>query len=276
MKYIFWLLIVGMVGATAISCRSTKKIQVAINKKDTAQVITVPENTANKAIDSIAFIKTVYSAIESNRIDFKTFNAKVKVNFEGSDGKNSDFNAFIRIRKDSVIWVSIIAALGISAFNVMITPDSVKMIDKIDKVVKLRSVEYLQDLVGIPITFKDLQDIIVGNPVYLDSNIVSYVKGDRTVSLLSIGNLFKHFLTVENGNYSIQHSKLDDVDDTRARTCDITYGSYENADNIHFSTYRKIAISEKAKLDIELQFKQFDFNAALSFPFNIPKNYKRQ
>jgi len=43
-----------------------------------------------------------------------------------------------------------------------------------------------------------------------------------------------------------------------------------------FSTYRKIAVSEKAKLDIELQFKQFDFNAALSFPFNIPKNYKRQ
>jgi hypothetical protein len=276
MKYIFWMLITGIVGATAISCRSTKKIQTAINKKDTAQVIEVPENTVNKAVDSIAFIKTVYSAIQKNRIDFKTFNAKVKVNFEGSDGKNSDFNAFLRIRKDSVIWVSIIAALGIEAFKVMITPDSVKVLDKLDKVVKLRSVSYLQELANIPLTFKDLQDIIIGNPVYLDSNVVSYVKGDRTISLLSVGNLFKHFLTVGNGDYSLQHSKLDDVDDTRARTCDITYGSYENADNIRFSTYRMITVSEKSKLDVELQFKQFDFNAALSFPFNVPKNFKRQ
>ena len=274
MKTIQWLLVAGITIAALGSCRSTKKIQTAINKKtDTAQVVTVPDNSR---LDSVEFIKTVVNAVEKNRIDFRTFNAKVKVSFEGSDGKNSDFNAFLRIKKDSVIWVSIIAALGIEAFRVLITPDSVKVLDKLSHVVKLRSVEYLQEVANIPLTFKDLQDMIIGNPVYLDSNIVSYIKGDRSVSLLSIGPLFKHFLTVGNGDYALQHSKLDDVDDTRARTCDITYGNYEFADNLHFSTFRKIAVSEKSKLDIELQFKTFDFNAALDFHFNIPKNYKRQ
>ena len=72
------------------------------------------------------------------------------------------------------------------------------------------------------------------------------------------------------------HSKLDDIDATRNRTCDITYDNYENAGNFNFSTKRKITVAEKSKLDIEMKFKQFDFNVPLNFPFGIPKNYKLQ
>jgi len=43
-----------------------------------------------------------------------------------------------------------------------------------------------------------------------------------------------------------------------------------------FSTYRKIAVAEKARLDIELTFKQYSFNEPLNFPFSIPKNYKQK
>jgi len=57
-------------------------------------------------------------------------------------------------------------------------------------------VEYLQEVANIPLYFQGPPGYHIGNPVYLDSNIVSYIKGDRTVSLLSIGSLFKHFLTV--------------------------------------------------------------------------------
>ena len=73
----------------------------------------------------------------------------------------------------------------------------------------------------------------------------------------------------------MQHSKLDDVDANRARTADLTYGDYEVKNGIRFSTYRRITVSEKKKLDIEMQFKQFDFNVELDFPFKIPRNYKR-
>ena len=91
-----------------------------------------------------------------------------------------------------------------------------------------------------------------------------------------MGELFKHFLTVSKNEYRLQHSKLDDVDKGRARTCDITYGDYETKNGVVFSTFRKITVSEKSKLDIEMQFKQFDFNEQLNFPFSIPKNYKSQ
>ncbi|PWT74698.1 MAG: DUF4292 domain-containing protein [Bacteroidetes bacterium] len=258
------------------SCRSTKKIQTAITKKDTTiqEKITAPD--VDLKADSIRFIDDAFSRIHSNRIDFKTFSAKVKVNYEGADGKNYEFNAFIRMEKDRVIWVSIIAILGIEGFRAIITPDSVKVLNKQDKIVQLRSVNYLKEIARLPFDFQTLQDLLVGNPVFLDSNILYYKRDENGLSFLSVGPLFKHYLTLNPNDYTLKHSKLDDVDVLRARTCDLTYGDYEKRDTLKFSTYRKISVAEKSKLDIQMSFKQFNFNEPLSFPFNIPKNYKRK
>jgi hypothetical protein len=244
-----------------------------MSKKDSTQVI-VPDSTSRK--DSIAFIHQAYNAIQNNRVEYQTFSAKIKVDFEGSDGKKNDFNAFIRLRKDSVMWVSINALLGIEAFRALITPDSVKVMNKLDKVVQLRSVNYLKEITKLPFTFKELQDLIIGNPIYFDTNIVSYRKAPEALTILHVGELFKHLLTLNPENMVIQHSKLDDIDPSRARTADISYGDYETRDGKPFSTFRKITVSEKSKLDIEMKFKQFDFNVPLNFPFSIPKNYKLQ
>ena len=276
MKYFQWLLflVMGIVIVSGNSCRSTRKIQTVITtKKDTTvQLIAVTDPKA----DSLRYIHEAYDRIMKNNIDFNTFSCKVKVDFEGNDGKKTDFNAFIRLKKDSVMWISIIAALGIEGFRVLITPDSVKVINKLDKVVQLRSVGYLREVANIPLTFTELQDLLIGNPVYLDSNIVGYKKEETTVSLVSVGELFKHFVTVNKDDYSLQHSKLDDVDAVRARTADITYGGFENKSGIRFSTIRRMTISEKKKMEIRLEFKQWDFNGDLSFPFNMPRNYKQQ
>ena len=263
-------LLIVLIVVLAGSCRSTKKIQTAIAKKDSTLV------NVNSKSDSLIFIRDLYSRISSNHINFNSFSAKVKVDFEGSDGKKSDFNAFIRLQRDSLMWISINAALGIEAFRVLITPDSVKVLNKLDKIAQLRSLNYLQEVTKIPLTFRDLQKLIIGNPMYLDSNIISYKKEPESISLISVGELFKHLLTINNTDYRIEHSKLDDVDDVRARTADITYSKYETKNGIRFSTVRKVTVSEKTRLDIDLDFKQFEFNEVLNFPFSIPRNYKLQ
>lgn len=163
----------------AIACRSTKSIQTAIARKDTAQVVLVP--VVDSRTDSMRFIRQVLDTVQKNRIDFKSFSAKIKVNFEGGDGKKNDFNAFIAIKKDSMLWISINAVFGLEAFRVLITPDSVKVLNKLDRVAQLRSVEYLQEVAKIPLTFKELQDLLVGNPIFLDSNISSYKKEERSI-----------------------------------------------------------------------------------------------
>lgn len=255
---------------SAVSCRSTKTLQKTIVKKDSVAVTTPRDSHA----DSVAFMQDVYQGIKKNHIDFRTFSGKMKVNFDDSRGKNNDFNAFIRIKKDSMIWVSINAALGIEAFRIQITPDSVKVMNKIDKEIQLRSVNYLQEVTKIPFNFYQLQDLLVGNPVFLDSEFVSYQQSPTAISLISAGKIFKNLLTVASKDKLIQSSKLDDVVPGRSRTAYITYGGYTPRDGIVFATDRVIVASEKSKIEINMEFKQFSFNEQLNFPFPIPKNYK--
>ncbi|HTQ64227.1 MAG TPA: DUF4292 domain-containing protein [Puia sp.] len=270
------VIVLAMIVFSTDSCRSAKKIQTAISKKDTVIVQKTVTPDVDLKADSIKFINDAFDRLQAQRIHFNTFSAKVKVNYEGSDGKDYEFNAFIRIQKDRMIWVSINALLGIEAFRAVITPDSVKVINKLDKIVQLRSVSYLKEVAHLPFDFNTLQDLIVGNPIYLDSNIIFYNKNENGISLMSVGQLFKNYITLNGNDYTLKHSKLDDVDVLRARTCDLTYGDYERRDTLRFSTYRKISVAEKSKLDIQLGFKQFNFNEPLSFPFSIPKNYKRK
>ncbi len=258
------------------SCRSAKKITTAISKKDTVQIIKDTAAAEDLHADSLRYIQQLYSHITSNTVNCKTFSAKLKVHYEGSDGKDYEFNAFIRLQKDKIIWISInTTLLGIEAFRAVITPDSVKVLNKLDKFYQLRSVSYLKEITHLPFDFNVLQSIILGNPIYLDSNILYYRKDIQGISVLSIGPVFRNYLTLNPEDLTLKHSKLDDVDLMRARNCDITYGLYERTDTVLFSAYRKIAVAEKARLDVEMNFTKYSFNENLNFPFSIPKNYKR-
>jgi hypothetical protein len=251
------------------SCRSTKKIQTAITKKDT--VVTVV--TDNK-IDTTLLIKNALSKLNGNKVGFKTFSAKVDVDYRGGDDKHYDVNANLRMYRDSLIWVSVNAVFGIEAMRMLITNDSVYLLDKLNKTYLIRSIDYLQEVTGLPLTLSIVQDLLVGNPVFIDSNIVSYSNNSNTVSLLSIGTAFKNLVTINGNNNVLVHSKLDDIDISRSRTADLSYDDYESKKNRLFSSKRRITVAEKNKLDISLNFKQYEFNDDVNFPFSIPRNYK--
>jgi hypothetical protein len=275
LKISFCFFLVGLIAMALSSCRSAKKITTAISKKDTVKIKTDTATMEDLHADSLKYIRQLYSHIQSNVIDCQTFSAKLKVHYEGSDGKDYEFNAFIRLQKDKMIWISINALLGIEAFRAVITPDSVKILNKLDKICQFRSVSYLQEISHLPFNFNTLQSIVLGNPVYLDSNILFYRKDIQGISFLSIGPLFRNYMTLNN-DLSLKHSILDDVDQMQDRSCDITYGDFEKVDTVLFSTYRKIVVSEKGRLDVEMSFKNIRFNENLDFPFSIPKNYKRK
>ena len=270
---LFCFVLIAMMAVS--SCRGPKKIQTAINKKDTAQVVVVNIDTGARHEDTIQFIQRTLDTIVRQKIQFTTFNAKVDVDYTGSDGKKYNVNAVIRMYKDSLIWVSVNAILGIEAMRLLITKDSVKLVNKLDKIYTARSVSYLQEVIALPLDLPTFQDLIIGNPVYLDSNIVSYTKSGEELSLLSLGSVFRHYITLHSSDKLIQHSKMDDVDIMRNRTCDLVYEKYEDKKGVRFSTRRQITVSEKSKLDVKLDFKNYDFNETLSFPFSIPKNYDR-
>ena len=273
-KMIRFLLILILAVLAVSSCRSTRKIQSAISvKKDSVEVM---KPTSDPREDSVRFIKDAYYQLLANKIQFETFSAKINTDYEGGDGKKYDVNVFIRMKKDSLIWISVNGALGIEGMRVLIDNDSVRILNKLDKEYQVRSLGYLQEVAALPLDLRTVQELIIGNPVFLDTNLVSYSIEGNNISLLSEGKWFKHLISMNNNDHLVLHSKLDDVDELRSRTCFINYSDYETKHGVKFSTNRSISVTEKTKLDVKLNFKQYEFNETLSYPFSVPKNYKRK
>ncbi len=255
------------------SCKTAKKIQASIDKKDSTSL----HITNTSADDSLLVIKNEMATLNKKKIDFKTFSAKIKIEYEDSKGKQPNITAYVRILKDSLIWISGYATVfNIEAFRVLINKDSVFVLDKINKEVKLRSMDYLQEVTQIPFDLKTLQDLFIGNPIFLTDSVMSYKETESKILIATLGNYFKHLLTLNKADRLLVHSKLDDVNLSRNRTADITYGDYENNSGVPFSTSREITVSEKNKIDISLNFKQYEFNKELPISFNIPSNYKQR
>jgi hypothetical protein len=274
MIYRIYILILALFGFL-VSCHSTKKLPVKAVTTDTAAKIEVLVPSDHLKEDSVAYINAMYKEILDNRINVSTFSGKIDVDYRDADGKDYNVTAHLRMYKDSVIWISITAILGLEGLRAYITTDSIKLLDKQSKIYTAKSITYLQELTALPLDLSILQNLLLGNPVFLDSNITSYNKSENTVSLQSSGIFFKNLFTVGLTDKLVQNSKLNDIDVLKNRTCILTYTDYEVKKDIRFSTNRIINIVDKKKLNVKLNYKQFDFNEKLSFPFNVPKNYTR-
>ncbi len=251
------------------SCRSTRKLTQVIAIKDSTEKL-APPNTD----DSARLVAELFSNIEKNHIDFNSFSAKMKVDYLDSKGRKYDFNSFVRIQKDSIMWVSIIAALGIEAFRVKITPDSIQILDKLNKTIEKKPISYLQEITQLPFDFKTLQNLIIGNPVYMGETVTSFKQSGEIITMSLAGQFFKHLMTFRKADFALLFSKLDDVDITKSRTANLAYEEYEMNGTARFANQRRISVAEKNHMDVNLEFKQVEFNKPLSFPFSIPRNYK--
>ncbi|MES2646209.1 MAG: DUF4292 domain-containing protein [Bacteroidota bacterium] len=256
------------------SCRPAKKIQKVVSIKDTEAKDTILKpNVPVTVVDSVAAKAEIFTRVNSNKIDFNFFTGKIKVDYTDQKGKEVSPTIFVRIKKDSIIWLSVTGLLGVEGFRLLVKPDTVIIMDKLAKKVSYKSVSYLQELIKLPVDFGTLQDLLVGNAVFFPPNIVSYDTKENTLLALSVGDFFKHLITIDTSDNRILHSKLDDVQEARNRTCHITMSDYNQQQGRLFSNIREITVTEKTQVQIKLEYKQVNFDEPQTFPFNIPKNY---
>lgn len=119
--------------------------------------------------------------LEENSLTYDWLSLKTKVEAVVDDQKQS-FKATIRMKKDSVIVVSISPALGVEIVKVIITQDSVKYLSKIpgDKHYYMGDFKGINEQLNGEFNFEMIQSIITGEPVELsrkDDKLKSSVEG---------------------------------------------------------------------------------------------------
>jgi len=271
MKQLLFLLIIVLLAA----CTTSKKVQViqdALSKKDTTSVQVIAEKTK---VDSSEIVRQIVEKIATTKLSFNTMNARVKLDYESVN--NSDaFIANISIEKGKSIYITVRGAMGVIGLKAIITKDSVFLFYPLKKKVELHPLSYIQDVVKIPFTYKTLEDLIVGNPIFMeDASIVNYKMNANKLQVGMSGILFKNLLTLSEDNIKVLHLKLDDIDISQHRTCDITYSNHNPLQN-QFPENRDIAIASQSRLEIHMEMKDYSFNEPLKYTFVIPKSGKRR
>ena len=124
--------LLGFLLLLASSCATFKKVQIiqdAVSKSDTTKRQFVAEI---KKVDSLAIVKNILSKIAIAKLDYKTMNARIKVEYESP--KNADsYIANVSMIKDSQIYITIRGAMGVIGIKAFIKKDSVVLLYPLNK-----------------------------------------------------------------------------------------------------------------------------------------------
>lgn len=259
-----WLLILVFT-AGAIGCRSTKKIQTSASNIDTSKNVVVD------ATDTL--MHHAINLVHNNEIGFNTFSAKVKVQYEDKAGKQPDVNAFIRMQKDSVIWISITATfLNVEGYRALITPDSIIVLNKMEKTIDLHPFSWIESIASIPLTFDALQRMVAGNVLFAGDSVTAVNQSENFLQVSTVGNrrYANIFFTIITNLLAKQDFHFSQPGDSFS--AELLYDDYERTGDSYFATVRSIFVPEKQQ-KIQLTFRQYEFNNELSLPFNRPSSY---
>ncbi len=248
-KCLSYLIIVSLLILS--SCKTFKKKRVETKKISLEEV--------NKKIDLRQF-------------QFDALSAKSKVN-ASFNGNAQSFNVSFRIKKDSLIWLSA-SLLGIEGGRALISKDSIKILDRLNKNYVVKPFDYISKAYALPeMDFKTLQDLLVGNLMYYNPADAT-VKIDSGVYLVeSKKSHYQNATKINPGSFDIVSTIIQDVVYDQAVT--LQYHNYLDVDQQRFSHDRIIEASRgNAKSQININFTKVEVDKALSFPFNVSSKYK--
>ena len=102
--------------------------------------------------------KSIVKKVNQSHLDYNWFTAKLSGKIE-IDGADAPVSANLRIRKDSVIWLSVSALLGVEVARIQVTPDSLKLINRINKTYWKGDFQDVESTYGISANYEQLEAV---------------------------------------------------------------------------------------------------------------------
>jgi hypothetical protein len=207
-------------------------------------------------------------SVHASSLDLDWFSAKIKGSIL-SQGNQLPVNANLRIRTDSIIWVSVSAVFGIEAFRMVVTPDSVKILNRLSNTYFVGNIQSLADEYGVPLSFYDFQDVLLAK-MKLPS-----VRGSRLSQEGSIFNLnFIEDQMQVRALFNQQFLPLSYSLEKETQSFVAEYSSYEAVANQQIPLdLRFVATNISDKIDLKYSYSNIVINSPKKVHFTIPKSY---
>lgn len=244
----------------ALGCRAKKIIVATPPATDKIEV------KEDKKVENLALLK-------SKDLSFKTLALKGKANLN-INGDENNVTMNIRIEKDKKIWVIVTAGGGIiEAARAMITPDSLFLINKLQKTYTKKPFSYVYNFTNKQVSFGMLQAVLSGNTINDFMTDKSNLTQENGVWVLSnnVDDLAYKIIF----NTLLKPSQVDLNDAKNAQAFKVTYGNYTPINNALFPSTLKInSMAGVKKISVDIQFVKIESNVPVDFPFTVPKNFE--
>lgn len=212
------------------------------------------------------------------------FNAEVNNN-----GKKNSLKCRVRILRDSLMWISIKPDVAIiEAFRVLISSDSVKLINYLDKTYFIGDYSTIRSFINFDISFKILQNIFTGNPTFLFPAELYEVSVSGNDTVLSSSDM-NEYLTLKKSSQkanilfqaiwvdTTKHARRSLLYDPNSRMeVDLSYTDYQLVDSLRFPLSGKVTlIGDTTNTVFTFTYTKTEVNKPVDFPFTIPTSYQK-
>ncbi|MEO6524705.1 MAG: DUF4292 domain-containing protein [Mucilaginibacter sp.] len=210
-------------------------------------------------------------AIRLKQVDFVTFSGKAQAKLS-IDGSSHDVTFNIRIKKNQQIWVSITAVLGVEVARALITPDSIKVMNRLESTYLKKPFSFVYQYTSKQVNYQTLEALLIGNAV------PNLLKDDTSVKPDN-GNI------VINGELQQLVYQLNIGADLRVSRTAMSNGAAQQSLQVDNSAFiqagtkvipSKINIDSRAgakSIQAELHYTKADFDQNLTYPFSVPTRF---
>ncbi|WP_323134422.1 DUF4292 domain-containing protein [Tellurirhabdus rosea] len=216
-----------------------------------------------------------------DQIDFRYLTAKSKVSFKSKEQDINNANVNLRIRNDSLMWLSMTVA-GIEGARALITPDSIVIVDRIHREYSVFDYPTLSRRFNFNLTYDLLQSLIVGN-LPLPREPAQKIKNEKDLLLLRQD---EGKVRVENyiGEANRKLKKLLVVEQPTKNTLTLDYEDFTVLNNFLFPYTSLVKVDYKSGADgqfyqtvLEIRHNKVELtDKNPGFPFSIPAKYERR
>ncbi len=226
--------------------------------------------------------------LAENQMDFDWLAARANISFI-NDRNKTDFRGQIRMRKDSVIWISFSPALGLEVARMKITQDSIKFMNRIDRVYFEGDYQLLSNFLQTTIDFDMLQSLLIGNDFSFYDNtsfrasidggeyrlsttgrtkLKRYLKQDDTP------NIFIQNIWLNPDNFKISRVNLKELGNDTRRLQAVYAGFIEAGDKL-FPSKAVYEVQGGNKLSLSIDFSRIETGTVQTFPFRVPERFAK-
>lgn len=218
------------------------------------------------------------AGVKATNTSFQYLNGRGKVHFKAKNGEQSaNFN--LRLKRDSAIWLSG-SLLGIEGVRALLTPDSVRVVDRLHKTYFAGDYAYLSQLLNVPVTYKQMQDILLGDYQAAPKGAVPVVKteGDNQAVTYPVAPLILEQL-VSTATGRLQQLKVSESAAQRSLT--VAYSEFQQPTGASLPfAFTSHVVGQQGGTEstsATLSFQKVEVGSGhLDFPFSVPKGYAKQ